>query len=138
MEIGCKCWIGDRQFVGHADLIYEIDEASQACGILEFKLNDVEVRSEDVVEKFLQCLLYYMGLPEPFRESCRFASFYVFDTGEQIDREIDEFLLKRAERLVEAALQLADRQDFPPTRNPFCSSCGYQSRCPAYWGENIW
>lgn len=132
LEVSCKAWIGDRLFAGQADMIYETKELPSGCGILEFKLNDVEVRSEEEVEKFLQCIIYYMGLPAQFRDSCQLASIYVFDTGEQFDTRIDQSMIERATRMIEETLPLAEGPDFPPTVNPFCSSCGFQNICPAY------
>jgi len=132
LEVGCRYWFGEKLFTGQADLVYESDETPGACGILEFKLNDVEVRSEDPADKFLQCILYYLGLPEQFRDSCEKATIYIFDTGEQMETRIEQPLVDRAIRIIEETLPHAKGPDFPPTINPFCPSCGYQNLCPAY------
>jgi hypothetical protein len=132
IEVGCKAWIGEQLFTGQADLVYQTDEEPGVYGILEFKLNDVEVRNEDVVERFLQCLIYRMGLPEQFRAQCALASIYVFDTGEQLETRIEQPMIDKAIRIIDATLPLAQGPDFPPTLNPFCPSCGYQNLCPAY------
>jgi hypothetical protein len=132
LEVGCKALIGGHLFAGQADMIYETDESPRLRGILEFKLNDVEVRSEDLVERFLQCIIYYMGLPEQFRHTCELASIYVFDSGEQLDARIEQHMIEKATCIIEETLPLAQGPDFPPTLNPFCPSCGYQNLCPAY------
>jgi hypothetical protein len=132
LEVACKTRIKELLFVGQADLIYQIPELPGMSGILEFKLNDAEVRSEDLGERFLQGLIYYGGLPTQFRVSTRFVSLYIFDIGSLLETKVDQQLLDRATRIVEAALHSAKGPEFPPRINSFCKSCGYQRLCPAY------
>jgi CRISPR/Cas system-associated exonuclease Cas4 (RecB family) len=95
-------------------------------------LNDVDVRGEDLAEKLLQCLIYYMGLPDQFKECTEDASIYILDTGKEISTQITHSLVEKACNIVEGSLKLAAGFDFPAKLNPFCSSCGYQSLCAAY------
>ena len=132
LEVGCKARVGGALFIGQADLIYQTHESSETYGILEFKLNDVEVRSEDEVERFLQCLIYYIGLPEQYRRYCELVSIYVFNTGDFLKARIQQTMIDRTIEIVNATLPLAEGPDFQPTLNPFCPSCGYQNLCPAY------
>ncbi|MBZ5550749.1 MAG: PD-(D/E)XK nuclease family protein [Acidobacteriia bacterium] len=132
LEVACKARISETSFVGQADLIYEIPGSPTAYGILEFKLNDVEVRVDDPAERFLQCLIYYAGLPAQFRSSTKAMGIYIFDTGMLLEAEIDRALLNKAFSIVETALQSANGPEFPARINPFCKSCGYQTLCPAY------
>ena len=132
LEVGCKARIGGVVFAGQADLVYQTDELPSVYGILEFKLNDVEVRSQDPTERFLQCMIYYIGLPEEFHRFCKVASIYVFDTGELLETKIEQSMTEETVRVVQETLPRAEGPDFPATLNPFCPSCGYQNLCPAY------
>jgi len=132
LEVPCKARIGGTLFAGQADLVYEASERPGVYGILEFKLNDVEVRSEEAAEAFLQCIIYYFGLPQEFRKCTEVVGIYVFDVGRLLEYKIDQVVSEQAIRIVETALQRAAGPDFPPTLNPFCSSCGYQTLCPVY------
>ncbi len=128
----CKGRIGGVLFTGTPDLIYQVDELAGVHGILEFKLNDVEVSGPNAAEKFLQCLIYYMILPKEDRRFCELASIYVFDSGQMLNTEIEQSIIDRAIGIIDATLQLAKNNDFPPTLNPFCPSCGYRALCPVY------
>jgi len=132
LEVACKARIGGVLFVGQADVIYELEEGAGSYGLLEFKLTDVEVRAEDPAERFLQCIIYYLGLPEQYRHFAKALSIYVFDNGQLLEAKIEESLVEEAIRIVEATISRAKGPDFPPTLNPFCPSCGYQTLCPAY------
>jgi hypothetical protein len=132
LEIGCKAQIGDHWFTGQADLIFHVEERPSAFGLLEFKLTDVEVRAEDVAERYLQCLIYFLGLPPQFSDSTERLGIYVFDSGRYENARLEQGLVDRAIRIVETSLQQASGPDFPPTLNAFCPSCGYQTLCPAY------
>lgn len=132
LDVSCKGYVGGQLFCGQADVIYESGEQPNSLGILEFKLNDVEISSEDIEEKFLQCIIYYIGLPKELKYRCNRASIYVFDTGEQIEVTIDAGMVERANNIILSALPLANGPDFPPRLNSYCASCGYQNQCPAY------
>jgi CRISPR/Cas system-associated exonuclease Cas4 (RecB family) len=132
LEVVCKARIGGVVFVGEADVVYEPERRAGSYGLLELKLTDVEVRAEDPAERFLQCVIYYLGLPERYRRFARVLSIYVFDSGQLLEAKVDESLVAGALRIVEATIPRAEGPDFPPTLNPFCPSCGYQALCPAY------
>jgi RecB family exonuclease len=132
VEVSCKARIAGVLFAGAADLVYEADEVPGSYGILDFKLTDVEVRSQDPAERFLQCTLYYIGLPERLRRLSELVSVYVFDTAQLLTANIEESLIRGATQIVETALGRARGPDFPPTLNAFCPSCAYQALCPAY------
>lgn len=131
-EVSCKAKIGKVVFSGKTDLIYRTEEHPDSFGILEFKLNDVEVRTQNKTEMFLQCLIYHMGLPDIYLREVGWGGVYIFDTGEFLESKIEDSMVEEAVLIIERALQRAEGPDFPPTRNPFCSSCGYQSKCPTY------
>jgi len=137
LEVACKARIGGVPFSGQADVVYEVGEGPATYGLSEFKLNDVEVRAEEPAERFLQCAVYFLGLPEQFRHFTQFASIYVFDTGQLLEAKLEQPLIERAVRIVETTLRRANGPDFPPTLNPFCPSCGYQNVCPAYSKRGI-
>jgi PD-(D/E)XK nuclease superfamily len=132
LEVGCKTRIAETRFAGQADLIYQAQDHPPVYGILEFKLNEVEVSNPDPSEKFLQCIIYYLGLPEQFRQFASLASTYVFDSGELLTAQIEPAMVERVTHIVESTLLRAKGPDFPPTLNPFCPSCGFQNLCPAY------
>ncbi len=132
LEVTCESHVAGAVFGGKADLIYQSDEHPGTYGVLDFKLNDAEVRVEHYVERFLQCAIYYLGLPDQYRQMCGLLSIYVFDTGQLLETRVEPSLVQGVVGIVEAALQRADGPEFPPTLNPFCSSCGYQTLCPAY------
>jgi CRISPR/Cas system-associated exonuclease Cas4 (RecB family) len=137
LEVGCKSRIGGVSFSGQADAVYEASQRPLTYGLLELKLNDVEVGAEEPAEKFLQSTIYFLGLPDQYRYSTRVASIYVFDTGQLVEATLEKSMIERAIRIVEAAVPLAKGPDFPPTLNPFCRSCGYQDLCPAYSKRGI-
>lgn len=132
IEVGCRSDLGGVTFAGQADLVYRSDESCNAFGVLEFKLTDVEVRADDPAERFLQCIIYCLGLPEHFRRFTQVMGVYVFDTGEFDENKVEPHVVQRAIGLIENALSHATGPEFPPTLNPFCSSCGYRALCPAY------
>lgn len=136
-EVRCRAHLGGVRLTGQADLIYHIEGSSDALGILEFKLNDVEVRADDPAERFLQCIVYYLGLPEQFRRLTQAMGVYVFDSGKFCEIRIEQTLIDRGVRIIESTLARAKGPEFPPTVNAFCSSCGYRSLCPAYRGTKI-
>lgn len=131
-EVGCKTRIAGVWFVGQADLVFQLEGKPGRFGILEFKLNDVEVRADDPVGRFLQCLIYYLGLPPQFRYSTEALAIYIFDDGHYIESRPEQESVDRAVQIVEATLQCSSGPDFPARLNPFCPSCGYQEWCPAY------
>jgi len=132
LEVACKAWIGGQLFTGQADMIYEAADCRGVYGILEFKLNDVEVRAQDPAETFLQCIIYYLGMPLQYQSSLHLVGVYVFEGGTFLQTKIGEAEIKRAIHIVEGAVQRSKGPEFPPMLNPFCGSCGYQASCPAY------
>jgi len=132
VEVGCKASIRGVWFSGHADLIYKTDDIPSIYGLLEFKLNDVETRSQDEAERFLQEIIYYVGLPKQYYQLIELLSIYIFDTGQLLETKVKQSIVDNALQIVEETIKRANGPDFPPTLNPFCPSCGYQKFCPAY------
>lgn len=137
VELACSGLVGRIRLRGRIDLLCIPKKNINQISLIEFKLNDVEVKHNEAVNIYLQPLLYYHALPQDYRERIESFGVYVFESGELLEIPKSETLLREAVQRVSELVGLARRQVFPPKLNAFCSSCGYRSHCPEYQKATI-
>lgn len=130
-EIECRTAMAGVSISGRADLLYRTPVNAGELGLLEFKLTESELGSADPAQRFLQTIIYWLGLPYHLKRDTTELRYYVFETGKSGVELVNEALVSRAVQLVSDAIVRAGGDAFEPTVNPFCSSCGFRKRCPA-------
>lgn len=111
-------------------------ESQDTLILFEFKYRDFrEFDYESDVDRYLQLAFYSLGLkgrglsPEE-------GSYFFFDTGVADSIELSEAFMNRTEkRLVDVIDRIAKTDEFRPTANRLCRTCGYRKSCALYQGR---